>query len=160
LVFALHFRHPTGCKTLPEEKKALKNVTIGSVNGATAVTIAVPITAGAGRVAKAEPTIGASPTHVASNAAPRSPWQNGVCERLIGTVRRELLDHIIPLNQAHLECMLAEYVEYYNHVRTHQTLDGATPVKSAPLPLSSAEDTKLEAIPILGGLYHDYRKAA
>ena len=91
---------------------------------------------------------------------PYSPWQNGICERLVGIVRRELLDHIIPLNQRHLERLLTEYVEYYNNVRTHQTLGGETPVESARPPLTLVKDTKLKAKPILGGLYHDYEKAA
>jgi len=91
---------------------------------------------------------------------PHSPWQNGICERLVGIVRRELFDHIIPLNQRHLERLLAEYVNYYNNVRTHQALDGETPVKSAQPPLTLVKDTKLKATPILGGLYHDYEKAA
>jgi len=90
-----------------------------------------------------------------------SPWQNGICERLIGIVRRELLDHCIPLNQRHLERLLTEYVEYYNNVRTHQALGGETPiVKFTPPPLTLVKDTKLTARPILGGLYHDYEKAA
>jgi len=91
---------------------------------------------------------------------PQSPWQNGICERLIGIVRRELLDHIIPLNQQHLERLLAEYVAYYNNVRTHQTLGGETPVESAPPPKTELKDTVLSAKPILGGLYHDYEKVA
>jgi len=57
--------------------------------------------------------------------------------------------------------MLAEYVEYYNNVRTHQALDGETPVlKLVPPPETAAKDTRLKARPILGGLYHDYQKAA
>jgi len=91
---------------------------------------------------------------------PYSPWQNGICERLVGIVRRELFDQIIPLNQRHLECLLTEYVYYYNHVRTHQALDGETPVQTAPLPKTLTRDTVLEARPILGGLYHEYRKVA
>ena len=91
---------------------------------------------------------------------PHSPWQNAICERLVGIVRRDLLDHIIPLSQKHLERLLAEYVYYYNHVRTHQALDGDTPVKTDALPRTLAKDTALEAKPILGGLYHEYRKAA
>jgi transposase InsO family protein len=69
---------------------------------------------------------------------PHSPWQNGICERLVGIVRRELLDYVIPINQRHLECLLTEYVDYYNNIRTHQTLGGETPVKSAPLPKTAA----------------------
>jgi len=64
----------------------------------------------------------------------RSPWQNGICERFVGIVRRELLDHIIPFNQRHLERLLAEYVYYYNNTRTHQALNGETPIRSALLP--------------------------
>ena len=99
--------------------------------------------------------------HIASKRTGyHSPWQNGICERLIGTVRRELLDQIIPLNQSHLERLLTEYVDYYNCVRTHQTLNGETPVKSKPLPETAVKDTVLSAKPILGGLYHDYKKVA
>ena len=75
-------------------------------------------------------------------------------------MRRELLDHIIPLNQRHLERLLNEYVDYYNNVRTHQTLGGDTPVKSVTLPQTAVKDTVLAARPILGGLYHSYNKAA
>jgi hypothetical protein len=75
-------------------------------------------------------------------------------------VRRELLDHIIPLNERHLERLLTEYVDYYNNIRTHQTLGGETPIKSTPPPLTVIKNTKLTAKPILGGLYHDYEKAA
>ena len=90
--------------------------------------------------------------------APFSPWQNGICERLVGIVRRELLDYIIPLNQRHLECLMKEYVEYYNNVRTHQTLDCETPIRSIPPPITSVKDTVLSSKPILGGLYHSYDK--
>ena len=90
----------------------------------------------------------------------RSPWQNGICERLIGIVRRDLLDHIIPLSQSHLQNLLSEYMGYYNNVRTHQTLGGETPVKTVKPPPSKIKDTILISKPILGGLYHDYQKAA
>jgi len=97
---------------------------------------------------------------VSKNITPRSPWQNGVCERLVGILRRDLLDHVIPVNERHFERLLAEYVGYYNNVRTHQTLDGETPVKRAHPPKTAITDTTLSAKPILGGLYHDYRKVA
>lgn len=90
----------------------------------------------------------------------RSPWQNGVCERLVGVLRRELLNYVIPLSQRHLERLLAEYVYYCNHVRPHQTLGGDPPVQAAMPPESSAANTFLFAKSILGGLYHEYRKAA
>ena len=89
-----------------------------------------------------------------------SPWQNGICERFIGTLRRDLLNHIIPLNQRHLERMLSEYIYYYNNVRTHQTLGGETPVPKESPPKTLAAETSLISKPILGGLYHDYDKSA
>ena len=57
-----------------------------------------------------------------------SPWQNGICERTVGILKRELLDHIIPLNDRHLQCLLTEYVSsYYNPHRTHQGIERETP---------------------------------
>ena len=55
--------------------------------------------------------------------APRSPWQNPYCERLIGSIRRECLDHVIILNEQHLRRILRDYVTYYHESRTHQSLD-------------------------------------
>ena len=66
--------------------------------------------------------------------APASPWQNGVAERLIGSIRRECLDHIVVFDQAHLRRILRFYVRYYNDVRTHRSLD-----KDAPLSPGSAD---------------------
>ena len=60
--------------------------------------------------------------------APASPWQNGVAERLIGSVRRECLDHIIVLGEAHLRRILKSYAHYYNGVRTHRPLNKDAPV--------------------------------
>jgi len=97
---------------------------------------------------------------ISKRITPRSPWQNGVAERLIGIVRRELFDHVILLNEKHLTVLLKEYVEYYNHVRTHQALDGGTPIKREPPPGTWARDTVLKAKPILGGLYHSYEKCS
>ena len=88
----------------------------------------------------------------------RSPWQNGLTERLIGTIRREFLDHVIPANQAHLQRLLRKYVYYYNYHRTHQGIDGQTPIKTPSLPPTRAEQTRLEPKPILGGLYNSYKK--
>ena len=90
-----------------------------------------------------------------------SPWQNGICERAVGILRRELLDHIIPLNEKHLEYLLREYIEkYYNPVRTHQGINCQTPILSEKPPETLVADTVLQSEPILGGLYHCYRKAA
>lgn len=89
-----------------------------------------------------------------------SPWQNGICERTVGILRRELLDHIIPLNEKHLAYLLREYIEkYYNPARTHQGINCRTPILAEKPPETSIADTVLESEPILGGLYHTYRKA-
>ena len=60
--------------------------------------------------------------------APASPWQNGFAERLIGSIRRECLDHIIVLGEAHLRRILKSYADYYNDIRTHRSLDKDAPV--------------------------------
>ena len=62
-------------------------------------------------------------------AAPRSPWQNGYVERLVGTFRRELVDHLIVLNELHLLRCLREYMQYYNDDRPHMSLDGDAPAR-------------------------------
>src|SRR5258708_11145722 len=55
--------------------------------------------------------------------APRSPWQNGFAERLIGSIRRECVDHVVTLGEAHLRRILQAYARYYNDLRTHRSLD-------------------------------------
>src|SRR6202011_3556092 len=60
--------------------------------------------------------------------APRSPWQNGYAERLIGSIRRECVDHFIVLGEAHLRRLLRSYARYYNDIRTHRSLDKDAPV--------------------------------
>jgi len=89
--------------------------------------------------------------------APRSPWQNGYAERLIGSVRRECLDHVIVLNEHHLFRILSEYFEYHRHDRPHQGLAGAVPI---PRSVDSARCGRIVAEPRLGGLHHRYRRAA
>src|SRR5262249_45229722 len=59
--------------------------------------------------------------------APSSPWQNGVAERLIGSIRRECVDHVIVLGEGHLRQLLAKYSAYYNELRTHRSLDKDAP---------------------------------
>lgn len=79
----------------------------------------------------------------------------------MGTIKRELLDYIISLKQLHLRKLLHEYInDYYNTNRTHQGINGKTPVASPAYLPTSAEETKLEAIPVLNGLYHTYKKIA
>ena len=87
----------------------------------------------------------------------RSPWCNGFCERVIGTIRRECTDHVIPLGERHLLRLLDEYVAYYNSGRCHQSLDGDAPVSRHRW---SADDGEVQATPVLGGLHHVYSRAA
>ena len=82
---------------------------------------------------------------------PRSPWQNGVAERLIGTLRRECLDHIIVFGEAHLRQILAAYAAYYNQARTHLALHNDAPINRA-----AQRFGKIIAIPVLAGLHHQY----
>ena len=60
--------------------------------------------------------------------APASPWQNGLSERLIGSIRRECVDHILVLGEAHLRRILRDYARYYSEIRTHRSLDKDAPV--------------------------------
>ena len=83
--------------------------------------------------------------------APRSPWQNGYAERLIGSIRGECLDHIVVLGEAHLRRILAAYTGYYNELRTHLSLD-----KDAPLVRPVLRIGNVVTRPILGGLHHEY----
>ncbi len=89
----------------------------------------------------------------------RSPWQNPFVERFFGTLRRELLNHIIPFNDRHLFRLIEEFIEeYYHSERPHQGLAGDTPIPHrVHAPPSS---NKLVSIPILGGLHHKYRRVA
>jgi putative transposase len=89
--------------------------------------------------------------------APRSPWQNGYAERLIGSIRRECLDHIIIANARGLRRALTAYVAYYLKSRTHLSLNEDSPV-SRPVALPTAG--RIVAIPYLGGLHHQYERRA
>lgn len=91
----------------------------------------------------------------------KSPWQNPYVERVIGILRQELLNHIIPINEAHLYRLLKEYIhDYYNPHRTHQGINGQTPIPSPKYKPTTAAETKLKSTPVLGGLYHTYEKVA
>jgi transposase InsO family protein len=83
--------------------------------------------------------------------APASPWQNGFTERLIGSIRRECVDHFIVLGEAHLRRILRAYVGYYNDIRTHRSLD-----KDAPVSRAAQRTGIISSRPILGGLHHHY----
>src|SRR5277367_5170110 len=85
--------------------------------------------------------------------APVSPWQNGFAERLIGSIRRECLDHIVVFGEAHLRRILRSYGRYYNDVRTHRSLD-----KDAPVPRPVQRTGSIKSFLILGGLHHHYAR--
>ena len=89
--------------------------------------------------------------------APRSPWQNPFVERLIGTLRGELLDDVIVLNARHLRCLLSSYLDYYHHSRCHQVLGGDAPCGR---PVEPPERGQVVAVPQVGGLHHRYTRAA
>ena len=84
-----------------------------------------------------------------------APKANAIAERVIGTLRRECLDHLIILNEQHLRSVLAEFVEYYNLKRSHRTLSLQTPVQ-----VPRAVEGPVRSRPVLGGLHHVYERAA
>jgi transposase InsO family protein len=89
----------------------------------------------------------------------RSPWQNGVAERFVGSCRRDLLDHVIVLNERHLKRLMIEYVRYYQDDRTHLGLAKETPAGRITA-MSTAANAKVVSISRLGGLHHRYNLAA
>src|SRR5437762_3286072 len=86
---------------------------------------------------------------------PRSPWQNGHVERLIGSIRRECLDHVVVLGERHLRHLLANYATYYNGVRTHLALD-----KDTPLHRPAQTVGRITSVTWLGGLHRYYVRTA
>ena len=89
--------------------------------------------------------------------APRAPWQNPFVERLIGSIRRECLDHMIVLNEEHLSRILSEYFTYHHEARLHLSLERNSPI---PRPVCPPEQGKVLAKAYLGGLHHCYTRAA
>ena len=83
--------------------------------------------------------------------APASPWQNAFAERLIGSIHRECVDHIIVLGEAHLRRILRCYARYYNEIRTHLALN-----KDAPRSRAVQQVGIIKSHAILGGLHHQY----
>ena len=83
--------------------------------------------------------------------SPRSPWQNGYCERLIGSIRRDCLDHVVVFGERHLRHLLRSYANYYNQTRTHLSLNKDSPVTR---PIKTVG--RILPMPILGGLHHQY----
>jgi transposase InsO family protein len=86
--------------------------------------------------------------------APASPWQNGFAERLIGSIRRECVDHIIVLGEMHLRRVLKSYADYYNSVRTHRSLN-----KDAPVTRQIQRIGSIKSHAILRGLHHHDARA-
>jgi transposase InsO family protein len=87
--------------------------------------------------------------------APRSPWQHAFVERIIGSIRRDCLDHVIVFDQSSLRRIFRSYLDYYHRSRTHVSLDKDAPVSR---PLQPAG--RIVAIPQLGGLHHRYERRA
>jgi putative transposase len=88
---------------------------------------------------------------------PGSPWQNAYVERVIGSIRRECLDHIVIFNERHLRRVLSSYVDYYQRTRTHLSLDKDCPDSS---PITPPRIGRVVAIPKVGGLQHRYERLA
>jgi len=98
---------------------------------------------------------------ISKRTSVRAPWQNGTAERWIGSCRRELLDHIIALNERHLVRLLRDYVSYHHQDRVHDSLGKDTP-ESRPVEHKPAANATVISLPRLGGLHHRYawREAA
>jgi transposase InsO family protein len=89
----------------------------------------------------------------------RSPWQNGIAERWVGSARREMLDHVIPLNEQHLRRLGRAYLAYYHDDRTHIGLEKATPA-GRPTEARPTGTGEILALPRVGGLHHRYTWSA
>ena len=93
----------------------------------------------------------------AVRTAPRSPWQNAYVERVIGSIRRECLDHVIVLSAAGLQRVLTDYTAYYMGARTHLALAKDPPITRPIMPPSAG---RVVSTPQVGGLHHRYDRAA
>ena len=85
------------------------------------------------------------------------PWQNPYCERVIGTIRRDALDHVIVLNDRHLMRLLRDYVSYYHRFRTHLSLEMDCPF---PRAIQPPDMGSVRSVPEMGGLHHHYERIA
>lgn len=91
---------------------------------------------------------------------PYEPQANVICERIMGSVRRELLDHILISSESHIRRLAKEYVFYFNYARPHQGIDGQLLIPSPSAFLLPPGTGSLRRIPVLNGLHHDYQWAA
>jgi putative transposase len=90
----------------------------------------------------------------------RTPRANAICERFLGSVRRECLDHLLILQERQLQRVLHAYVDYFNQARPHQGIKQQIPNFAGTSRVTAQAGTKVVAVPILAGLHHDYRKVA
>ena len=90
----------------------------------------------------------------------KAPRANAICERLLGSVRRECLDQLMIVSEQHLRRVLKDYVAYFNHARPHQGIEQRIPVPREHAVPASEASGNIIAFPVLGGLHHDYRRAA
>jgi hypothetical protein len=91
------------------------------------------------------------------NIAPHSPWQKPYCERVIGSIRRDLLDHVVVLHARHLRHLLTAYLSYYHRFRTHLSLAMDCP---QPRAVEPPEYGPVRVVPEVGGLHHHYERIA
>jgi putative transposase len=89
--------------------------------------------------------------------APRSPWQNPYVERVIGSIRRDALDHVIVFDERHLHRVLRSYIDYYHRWRVHRSLDMDAP---DPRPVHPPELGQVRKLPEVGDLHHHYERRA
>src|SRR5438876_10239931 len=90
-------------------------------------------------------------------SAARATWPNPFAERVIGSIRRECLDHVLVVNERHLRRLLRSYLAYYNATRPHQALHNNSP---RPREVQTPAGGRIVAIPQVGGLHHRYQRAA
>ena len=90
----------------------------------------------------------------------RAPRANATCERFLGSVRRECLDHLLILGERHLQRVLQAYSAYFNRARPHQGLGQAIPARFFAAARHDGGTGRVVAFPVLGGLHHDYRRVA
>jgi putative transposase len=88
------------------------------------------------------------------------PRANAICERFLRSVRRECLDHVLIFHERQLQCVLNRYVTYFNQARRHQGIQQQIPESYGSSGSTPHKGTRMVAVPILGGLHHDYRKVA
>jgi len=89
-----------------------------------------------------------------------TPRANAICERFLGSVRRECLDHLFILQEKQLQRILGAYVQYFNQARPHQGITQQIPERYGGPVLPNRDNAKILSLPVLGGLHHDYRRSA